>query len=421
MADPMSLTTAPLDENLKGILKDLITHGVTSYDKIIRRLGDDHGIKIGRSKLAEYLRCAGLQVRKAKLSEGEQHQAVLDEMALDPLQRHGPRWHKESLLLKGVFISRDRIHRIMQQHAPDGFAQRHPRAKVQRINRVPLAAVGPDDEWSIDGHDKMLQAGFAIYGIRDKWGGRRLQFSVVPSNRYAKVIGVLYLRCVKKQKVGIPVQITSDHGSETGEVFAYQKALRYVCKINDDSRSARFAPELDERIVPSYRYTSSIRNITIERNWRPFFYEWAVNILHFYNEGRFECFISSSCNPIGQIANWIWFPLIQRELDSWCERQNNHYVRTQKDKILPSGGTPEQFYRYPEDYGGTPCLIPIPEDVINEVLAEAEAEAANLLEYMDQEYQGLGQKAYVKLGEPAITLHTAWSVFEAMIKIIEAM
>ncbi len=85
----------------------------------------------------------------------------------------------------------------MRDFAPEGFKKRHPRAK-KKIIRTPLSAVGPDDEWSMDGHDKLAALGFEIYGIRDVWAGKYLHYRVVPSNRYASVVGVLYLECAKK-------------------------------------------------------------------------------------------------------------------------------------------------------------------------------------------------------------------------------
>lgn len=87
----------------------------------------------------------------------------------------------------------------MHEHAPEGFIQRHPHCQSRKLVRTALTAVGPDEEWSIDGHDKLYEAGFGIYGIRDKWGGLRLYYKVVPSNRYAAVVGVLYLLCVRKR------------------------------------------------------------------------------------------------------------------------------------------------------------------------------------------------------------------------------
>jgi len=84
----------------------------------------------------------------------------------------------------------------MRTFAPEGFAKRDPGNK--QIKQVPLCTVGPNEEWSVDGHDKLMQAGFRCYGIRDKWSGKYLQYHIVPSNRHAAVIGVLYLQCVRQ-------------------------------------------------------------------------------------------------------------------------------------------------------------------------------------------------------------------------------
>lgn len=84
----------------------------------------------------------------------------------------------------------------MRAFAGDGFEKRKPGRK--KINRRVLVALGPDAEWSLDGFDKLMVAGFAIYGIRDKWSRFFLYYVVVPSNRYAAVIGVIYLQCVRK-------------------------------------------------------------------------------------------------------------------------------------------------------------------------------------------------------------------------------
>lgn len=82
----------------------------------------------------------------------------------------------------------------MRTYAPEGFSARDPTAT--RIRRSPRKAKGPHDEWSGDGHDKLVKYGFAIWGLRDKWTGYWLGLWVVPNNRLAAVIAYLYLTAI---------------------------------------------------------------------------------------------------------------------------------------------------------------------------------------------------------------------------------
>lgn len=176
-------------------------------------------VSVSRTKLFSYL----AQMRAEKrigtsrnplISDAEQTQAVLAAMDDDPNSTRGPRRIKESLGHQGIHISRcvpdvyhslrlsklfvcsDKVTQVMQDHAPEGFQQRAPGTKV--IHRTQLHSNGPDDDWSMDGHDKLAKVGFEIYGIRDKFSGKFLYYVVLPSNRYAAVIGVVLLKCIKK-------------------------------------------------------------------------------------------------------------------------------------------------------------------------------------------------------------------------------
>jgi len=391
---------------LAGVLRGYYGTNITGYGEIRERLIEDHGVSIGRTKLAEYLRALGLSVRKCQLPETVQTQHIVDEMERDTANTNGPRWIKTTLSMKGVHIPRSTIEHVMHAYAPQGFVDRHPLSHRKTLVRTPLTSVGPDEEWSIDGHDKLAHAGFGIYGIVDKWGGGKLQFSVLPSNRKAKACLVVFLRCAK-ERGGVPVQVTSDHGSETGDIFAHQTALRL-----------KYAPELDREVVPPYRYTTSPRNITVERQWRPLFQKWGKNILAAYNAGRYSVDFDAGNYMHGQIANWIWFPLIQRELDAWCDRDYGQYVRHQSGKLLPSGAKRSDFYRTPSKWGGTPCLVAVPQSELNRLLTKAEKEAEKDMEYVDEDYCALAEEVYAVIGKPEITLETAWIVFKQMVATI---
>lgn len=84
----------------------------------------------------------------------------------------------------------------MHLHDPEGFNIREPAAK--KIKRGVLTALGPHHEWSGDGHDKLAEIGFPIWGMRDKWGLQWLGLWVVPNNRLKQMIALLYLRLIKK-------------------------------------------------------------------------------------------------------------------------------------------------------------------------------------------------------------------------------
>ncbi|KAJ7156369.1 hypothetical protein C8R46DRAFT_1226589 [Mycena filopes] len=193
--------SVPLLEDLEGILCQYHTQNHHfKYQDYIDALGRDHGITIGRSTLAKYLGALGLSTsaRGNRMPNSDKTQIILDELAKDPLQTRGPCVVKEALDLVGHKISRDYISAIMHDFEAEGFEKRQPHAK-KALERTPLTSVGPDEEWSVDGHDKLDVAGFGIYGIRDKWGKRYHHYRVVPSNWYAAVVGVLYLECVKKR------------------------------------------------------------------------------------------------------------------------------------------------------------------------------------------------------------------------------
>ena len=141
-----------------------------------------------------------------------------------------------------ISLYRDKVAQVMQDHQPEGFAQRAPGRKI--IHRTPLHSLGPDEEWSMDGHDKLAKAGFGIYGIRDKFSGKYLYYRVLPSNRYAAVIGMVFLECILLLGrtlfvllsasstlillVGTCIQGSTDHGSEIRDSMAIQSLFRCV-------------------------------------------------------------------------------------------------------------------------------------------------------------------------------------------------
>ena len=196
----------------------------------------------------------------------------------------------------------------MKRQAPEGFAARAPTAK--KLHREPLVSLGPHHEWSADGHNKLAAIGFPIWGVRDKWSGKWLGLWVIPNNRLKDAIAYLYLELVGQLKgeyflidcdrnigqfidniLGMPIQMTTDAGSETTGVFELSNMLRYdilsvpvLYSTNLFDREL-VSSHLSLEELPAHVFLQSIHNITIERGWLRLRLHWGENVKVFWDAG----------------------------------------------------------------------------------------------------------------------------------------
>jgi hypothetical protein len=122
-----------------------------------------------------------------------------------------------------LIFSSDFIDATMHSFASEGFEARYPDAK--KIPRYPVTSLGPNDEWSGDGHDKLNKIGFGVYGIRDKASGKWLGLWVVPNNRLGEVVAYLYLCLV--EELGGKVSCINV------VCFTYHDFARHAASINN--------------------------------------------------------------------------------------------------------------------------------------------------------------------------------------------
>jgi hypothetical protein len=117
----------------------------------------------------------------------------------------------------------------------------------KKISRQLLVSLGPHHQWSGDGHDKLSKIGFPIWAVCDQWSGKWLGMWVVPNNWLKTSIAYLYLSLVHELGgtfcksvwvpwfilyLGMPLQMTTDCGSETTDVYGFATALRLVLLAN---------------------------------------------------------------------------------------------------------------------------------------------------------------------------------------------
>ncbi|CAK5283477.1 unnamed protein product [Mycena citricolor] len=117
----------------------------------------------------------------------------------DPLGQWGGRIVKEKLACDSVHLSRCYIDHFRGAINPNAINMHKPGAK--KIHTRGLFSSGPNKEWCIDGHKKILKTmGISIYGIIDKFSCCKLLLQALPNSWAAEVPPILYLHLVSRFK-----------------------------------------------------------------------------------------------------------------------------------------------------------------------------------------------------------------------------
>ncbi|KZT33417.1 hypothetical protein SISSUDRAFT_1037068 [Sistotremastrum suecicum HHB10207 ss-3] len=151
-----------------------------------------------------------------------------------------------------------------------------------------------------------------------------------------------------KKTGGVPITVTSDKRTVTGNLYALQTSIREEAD-----------PTMDTDVVPAHLFLRSLKNIVIERSWKDWLRERGRNLgLFFTRNSRVAGFVPE--NPIHRcLANWIWIPLIQQELDKFVSKYNSRKIRRLKEKVGPSGASHTRTFNFPELFDGKSQLIEV--------------------------------------------------------------
>jgi hypothetical protein len=68
---------------------------------------------------------------------------------------------------------------------------------------------------------------------------------------------------------------------------------------------------------------------------------------------------------LSDLFNWLWPKIIQRSLDDFVNYWNNHKIRTQRNKLLPSGVSPNYIGDFPENFGLVHFGVPAPQHLVD--------------------------------------------------------
>ncbi|THH28069.1 hypothetical protein EUX98_g6112 [Antrodiella citrinella] len=389
------------DPRICDILTEYHRRGITDKYKISLLLSEEHGIKMSARTVTRRRGAFGLKASGAttrELADTFKRQLVLDELERHPSRQAGPRRIRERIAnATGVHLTREFITNEMRAVDAEGFELRKPKTKKPR--RTGLVSLGPHHEWSADGHDKLSRIGFPIYGFRDVCTAKFLKLLALPNNRLKLAIAYLYLMVVKEQG-GVPLQSTTDCGSETTLMYGLANALREAV-----------SPDLPTSELPAHRFLRSVHNITIERGWIPVRHEVGDNVHVFWEAGADVYDANDEDHYI--LARWLFSILVQRELDTFVDSYNNHRIRKDRRKALPSGMSPNEAMVLYKSYGGIFCLQPVDPALIDQLMVEIGGE--DLLRFVSVEYETRALEVYRTLGLSVLNFQNVWTVFQDML------
>jgi len=139
---------------------------------------------------------------------------------------------------------------------------------------------------------------------------------------------------------GMPLQTTTDCGSETTQMYGIGNALRQI-----------FHPEYDINVLPAHCYLWSVHNISIERAWLRLRLEFGNNAVLEYEKGALDGIFDSENALHLRLSQWLWSKVLQLELNSFMTKRNGQKMRKDNAKAGPSNCSRNDAFIMPESQG----------------------------------------------------------------------
>ncbi|KIM43482.1 hypothetical protein M413DRAFT_443403 [Hebeloma cylindrosporum] len=370
---------------------------ITDNQRISELLFADHGITMNPrtvKKRRQQLGLTGSRKTMKTLDSKEAEQLVLDQMDCDPARHQGPRVIRHKLASRtGHHLTRDFVAKTMETHDAAGFEKRDPTAKrIHRELKVPLG---------------LNEIGFPIWAIVDDATGRWLNCWVIPSNRLGRTIAYLFL-CAVENAGGMPLQTTTDCGSETTQLHAIAQALRDA-----------FHTDINNLETPAHVYVRSVHNIAIERSWLRLRLEFGDSAVICFKKGKEDGIYLPHLPEHMQLCQWLWPKLLRKLAKEFMDTRNSYRSRRDDTKPGPSGMSRNEAYSVPRYWGGKQYLREVDLDVVREI-KEFMSDGEDMFRFpsVTAAFEREADEVYEALHIQDLSLSTVWNVFRAMLPLL---
>ncbi|KAJ7768663.1 hypothetical protein DFH07DRAFT_866812 [Mycena maculata] len=365
--------TCPPDSVLAPALHDYSRKSLPLAQRL-EYLAKDFGYYIGRTSLMKLNREFGVGTVKKPPPDHIASTLIVEVITNNVSSRNGPRTVQNQISLQdGTKIPRDTVRRLMADIDPDGAEARFPGRRRQPKRRGHLTDTGKLNFKAL----RMGPVGIDIYGSRCHSSSRMVKFLVVPNARCSSTVGHYYLDLVEEN--GVFVQATADGGSETGELYAAHVALHQHCM-----------PEISFEESAPFIAMKSTNNISIESSWHLFTNYVGLDI--------------KQVILIGKSHNYFHPSIIYNFVEYWI----NHKIRTQSNKLLPSGFSLNYICDFPEKFGLTHFGVPAPQLFVD-------ALRQNIPKWVSDDFDARAWEVYNQIGAPKLVLTEGWTIFCQML------
>jgi hypothetical protein len=191
-------------------------------------------------------------------------------------------------------------------------------------------------------------------------------------------------------------------------------------------------PEVLIEDAPPFVALKSTDNIPIESSWHLFTNYVGLDIkqiillgktLNYFNPGMplhmsvqlNLSFSRRSNTSSSDLFNWLWPKIIQLSLDDFVDYWNNHKIRTQRNKLLPSGFSPNFVWDFPERFGLTHFGVSAPQHHVDALRQNIPKSRADCYRWVSDDFELKAWEVHHLIGAPKFILTEGWTIFCQML------
>ncbi|OTA95619.1 hypothetical protein M434DRAFT_379329 [Hypoxylon sp. CO27-5] len=290
---------------------------------------------------------------------GELGRRYIHENVVDEQGKFFPRFVRMLLPFVSQILTylREALFKIYQEFFP---AAVHRRTFQARRKKGEFIVYGPNQVWSIDGHDKLSRWGIHMYGGIDGYSRYMTWYHVGWYGSTAISTLIQYLRVVRKLGY-VPRVIRADRGKEVPLLSGAHWTLVRAAYNNEDGSPVEFGD--------CFYYGRSMDNTRIEQWWGQLQKSCLGLLQSLFERMEFHRLwvIHDLASEIALLA--VYMPIVRKEVDIFVTRWNKHYIRPQRDRANSVRGRPWENYFTPNpDFVSQWGIV-----VDNELLTDIEA------------------------------------------------